>query len=491
MSKKEEIVEGGQPGEGSRKISVDEALRMATDRHRMGRLEEAQALYQGVLRVNPAHPDALHFLGVLHHMCGNRTEAESLVRQALDAAPENPHILNNLGNILREEGRRNEAAEAYQQALKYDPNLADAHSNLGAWHRDNGRLEQALASYRRAVEVTPGHSVALNNMGNVLAALDRNGEAVEAYQAAIRVGGDQATALQGLGSTLGNSGRFNEAESAFREALRFSSGEAWVKAMEGLARVYVMSGRMEDANIVYREWIASDPENPIPHHLLGAWAENTAIPERASANYVSCVFDRFADSFDLVLENLEYRAPYLVTRALKVMTDAQKGHLDVLDAGCGTGLCGPLLRPLAVSLTGVDLSEKMLDKARERAVYDELIADDLCHWMLSHPACYDAVVSADTLCYFGDLAPPFGAAAKALRPNGRLVFTVENIEDNPPEVGYRLNPHGRYSHVEDYVETMLTESGFRLEALVRDVLRKENKKPVAGLIVTAVRSASP
>ena len=488
MSKDEESVEEGQPRDGTRKISIDEALRMATELHRMGRLEEAQALYRGVLRVNSEHPDALHFLGVLHHMSGDRNEAERLVRLAHDAAPENPHILNNLGNILREEGRRNEAAEAYQQALEYDPNLADAHSNLGTWHRDNGRLEQALASYRRAVEVAPEHSVALNNMGNVLAALDLSGEAVEAYQAAIRVGGDQATALQGLGNTLANSGRFSEAESAFREALRFSSGEAGVKALEGLARVYVMSDRMEDANKVYREWMESDPENPIPLHLLGAWAGNAAVPERASANYVSCVFDRFADSFDLVLENLEYRAPYLVTEALKAMGNAQNENLDVLDAGCGTGLCGPLLRPLSVSLTGVDLSEKMLDKARERAVYDGLIADDLCDWMLSHPACFDAVVSADTLCYFGDLAPPFGAAAKALRPGGRLVFTVENIADNLPEVGYRLNPHGRYSHAEDYVETVLTKSGFRIETLVRDVLRKENKTPVAGLIVTAVRS---
>lgn len=112
---------------------------------------------------------------------------------------------------------------------------------------------------------------------------------------------------------------------------------------------------------------------------------------------------------------MEYRAPELVAAALQDHAEYQSGEVDVLDAGCGTGLCGPLLRSTARRLVGVDLSKGMIDRARQRTVYDELVIEELCSAMRARPAAFGVVVSADTLVYFGALEEALAACEVCLR----------------------------------------------------------------------------
>jgi len=69
---------------------------------------------------------------------------------------------------------------------------------------------------------------------------------------------------------------------------------------------------------------------------------------------------------------LSYRAPGLVAAMIDDAGLERSKRRDVLDAGCGTGLCGPSLAPYARRLTGVDLSSGMLARAKEKQVYDAL-----------------------------------------------------------------------------------------------------------------------
>ena len=115
----------------------------------------------------------------------------------------------------------------------------------------------------------------------------------------------------------------------------------------------------------YRDWLAREPGNPYAqHHLAASLGEP---PERASDAYVEQVFDKFAANFDSHLATLQYRAPELVAEALRASLPAPAAQYDIADLGCGTGLCGPLLRPWARSLVGCDLSAAMLERAAPRA----------------------------------------------------------------------------------------------------------------------------
>jgi predicted TPR repeat methyltransferase len=123
----------------------------------------------------------------------------------------------------------------------------------------------------------------------------------------------------------------------------------------------------------------------------------------------------------------------------------------------------------------------MLAKAAARGGYDQLEEAELTAWLDAHPASADLIVSSDTLCYFGVLDGVAGAAARALRAGGTLIFTVEQSVDQP----FRLNPHGRYSHSESYVREVLAGAGLRELAMRHVTLRQEANAPVAGLLVAA------
>ncbi len=175
--------------------------------------------------------------------------------------------------------------------------------------------------------------------------------------------------------------------------------------------------------------------------------------------------------------------PELLRDALTEKIGAAPNRLDILDAGCGTGLCGPLLRPLSRRLVGIDLSDGMLQKARASGVYDELQSAELTEYMTNHEGQFDVVVSGDTLVYFGDLSAPLKACRLSLRNGGTLVFTVEHLGLNDDH--FQLNPHGRYSHTQKHIRRALKNSGFDTLAIDETVLRQERKEPVRGFVVIA------
>ncbi len=423
------------------------ALRRAVALHRAGRLDEAEPLYRAILERDPANPDALHFLGLLTHQRGDAAAAIELIERATRQAPGYADAHNNLGNLLRIAGRFEDAERAYRRAIALRPDDVSAHSNLGAALKAQGRLDAAEAALRRALALDDRHVPALTNMGHLLTRLGRTREALGHYFAAVAFDPDNPDGPRVLGSA------------------------------------YQAVGDIDKAREVYRDWLSRKPDDPVAQHLLAACSSDEP-PERATDAFVRTTFDRLADGFDEHLAHLEYRAPALVEAAFARAWGAPHAALAVLDAGCGTGLCGPFLRPYARALVGVDLSPGMLRRAAERRLYDRLVEGELTGTLRAEPRAHDAIVSADTLCYFGRLDEVLAAASGALRPQGRLIFTVEQgSEDAGP--GYRLESHGRYVHSEAYVRAALAGAGLQARSLSVDALRNEAGRPVAGLVVDA------
>jgi len=437
-----------KPSKATRPSALDAALRLAIDAHRSGQLPEAERRYRALLAVAPKHADALHFLGVLLHQGGRREGALELIARALLIAPGYVDARNNLGNVQKELGLAADAEQSYRAVLAARPDFAPAWNNLGVVLKAQGRGQEAAGAYREALALEPDNAESWANLGNALRALHLPEDAMTAYHKAILLAPQSVEAYHNLGQAL------------------------------------VSSGRSAEALDVYRRWQKEQPDNPTIAHMIAAVAGGAA-PGRASDGYVQTTFDRFASSFDEVLASLDYRAPQLCGALVAEVAGAPQGTLDVLDAGCGTGLCAPILAPWARALDGVDLSPGMLEKAAARGGYRQLEAAELTAWLLAHPGRYDLLVSADTLCYFGALEDVIGAAAGAVHAGGHIVFTLEECTDHA--VPYRLNPHGRYSHGEAYARACLAAAGLAVVALQRHVLRTELGAPVDGLAIAARR----
>lgn len=436
--------------EPRRTVTIDEAISIAQQCQQREDLDEAESLYRRVLDLEPEHPEALHYLGVLQQQRGASDEALALMRQSLALVPDRADWHSNLGIVLQARGEVEGAIDAYTRAIELGQGHANAYSNLGVLLRLCGRYEEAEVAYRRAIDLNPQHADAYQNLAVVLSMTGRVPEAVKAYCHTLTLRPDYA------------------------EARRL------------LALAYCIIGEPEKAVLLCEEWIRLAPDDPIAQHTLAA-CSGRGVPARASDAYVQQTFDDFARSFEAKLERLQYRAPELVAGALATAGLQKDRTHDVLDAGCGTGLCGPLLAPYARRLAGVDLSPGMLSRAREKQVYDELETGELTHYLETHPDAFDVVVSADTLVYFGALEDVAHAAAACLRPRGRLVFTVEAQPERGGD-GFTLQPHGRYTHDRDYVLRVLRDAGLGPD-LTEVELRLERGMPVAGLLVTAVKPA--
>ena len=381
---------------------------------------------------------------------GDAAGAEPLYAQALAADPTLAGTHNNHGNALRALGRLEEAATAYRAAVAHGLHEGMAHYNLGSVLRQAERREAAEAAFRQALALRPDHAEAWNNCGNLLRDLGRFGGAAVDYRRALALRPDWADAHDNLSAVL--------------YLLHEQGGE-------------------EDAATLARLWRRDHPGNPLARHIGAAIAGEEA-DARAPDDYVRQTFDLFAEEFDRKLAELDYRAPALLAGLLS--DDVPAADLDVLDAGCGTGLCAAALRPYARRLVGVDLSDGMLERARGRGLYDALHEAELVGFLAGHRQAFDLVMAADVFCYFGSLDEALAAARAALRPGGRLAFTVEELDpaDGRP---HRVATHGRYAHAEAYVRAALAGAGLVLLRCGHDRLRFESGEPVMGLVVLAER----
>lgn len=271
------------------------------------------------------------------HLAGQLDAAESQYRRVLEQFPDHPSATHFLGILLHQKGHSEEGVLLVRKSIDLVPELED-------WH---------------------------NDLGNILAASKRDDEAAAAFMAALQINPNNPVVWNNLGAVLLSGGQVEEATISFENAIALDPG--FEDALHTL-------GRIEEAAQVYRLWLREEPANPIAQHMLAA-CTGQDVPEQAANAYVETHFDQYANTFETKLvDSLSYRIPEKAGQALKNLA-IPAGTLNVLDAGCGTGLCGPHLAPYAKHLVGVDLSAKSLAVAAEKAVYDELVKAELVEYL--------------------------------------------------------------------------------------------------------------
>lgn len=411
-------------------------------------LAAAQAALLAVLAADPAQPDALHFQGLVLHRGGDTLAGLRSMRRALALQPANTALRLNLGHVLLESGQTLAAVDAYRALLADEPAVAAAWCHLG---------------------------LALQGLG-------RPADALQAWQRAVQLDADLAEAWYGLAALFIEAGELQAGLRAHARAVALQP--AALQPRERVMQALLLHGHRAEAVQLYRDWLAAEPGHAVAQHQLAA-ALGSHPPARASDAYLQAVFDSAALQFDRQLAALAYQGPQQVAQAVAAW--AGPAQLDVADIGCGTGLCGPLLRPWARRLVGCDVSAGMLAQARRRGGYDQLLQAEAVDFLQQRPAAFDLIVAADTLCYFGPLDRLFGAAAQALCAGGALIFTTEALHgDSEPFI---LQPSGRYAHGAGYLHVGLQRVGMTAEVSGLPSLRHEAGQSVAGWIATAIQGS--
>jgi Flp pilus assembly protein TadD len=264
------------------------ALDEAVAHHTAGRLADAEFGYRHVLSLAPAHPDALHLLGVLLHQTGRSAEAEPLVCRAIQVDANQSSFHTHLGLILATLGRLNEAIECHRSAVALDPRSADAHNNLGVALAAAGRPGEAIDSDRRAVALRPTDVTTLDNLARALHADDRFAESAAVYRQAITIDPSSAALHAELGHVLRAAGALDAAIEAHRRATELAPTSA--AALDNLGGALRRAGRADEAMAALGRALALEPDRPqtwnhigTTHCDAGRWADAIAAFERALA----------------------------------------------------------------------------------------------------------------------------------------------------------------------------------------------------------------
>ena len=413
--------------------------------HQSDSAEAAAQCLEHAVTLSRHQPLTWLVLGLARKKQGDLAAAETAWRVALEQKPDWSMAWQLMGALKEQLKDYAAACDCLITSIKVGESTAAVHANLGRLQYQLGRITDSAEAYGKAAELEPANAL---------------------FRQMARKAGFQGALIQGES--------VDEAIAQYRNSLTPEESCSDKELMALLHSAFSMLsgfGHLEAATRVGRKQIELSPENPSLNYLLSAVAQDQTL-DRSPPEYVVEHFDAFAEGFEAQLVGvLGYDLPGKICAAVGELTPAGHQH-DTLDGGCGTGLCGALLRPLSRTLTGVDLSSKMLEQAARKAIYDTLVREDLTAFLLRSPRQFDLIVAADLMIYFGNLTSLFAAAATALRPAGLFALSTESWSGE----GYRLFPSGRFAHGPQYVrltaerdfeEVYHAETTIRLEATGR------------------------
>jgi predicted TPR repeat methyltransferase len=235
-------------------------------------------------------------------------------------------------------------------------------------------------------------------------------------------------------------------------------------------------GRRAEARAAYERCLSLRPKDPELEHFLVALRDEQP-PPRVPDACIKQLYQRFAPFYESnVRDELGYQGPERLGDLVRLVMGDAKG-LTILDLGCGSGLSGASLKPLAAQMTGIDLSPEMIALAQARGLYDRLDVAEITDWLTKSDAQFDLILACDSLIYFGDLAPVLALVAKQLKPGGVFALSLERGE----RLSFHLSDSGRYTHHPDYVRQIAADAGLGVTQLTEGFLRMEYGAEVTGL----------
>ena len=199
---------------------------------------------------------------------GRLQEAAALCEEVLKGAPDNVEALHLLGLAALQSGRPQDALERFQAAVKIDERFAPAHNHAGVALCALGRLAEGIASYRRAVGCAAKDPNAHHNLGVALLRHREHREAVAVLERALELAPGNVEALNTLGNALRDLGEFDEAAARYLKAADLAPGRP--RTWNNLGVLFHRTGAHERAIGYYRKALDLAPNYAEAHNNLGA-----------------------------------------------------------------------------------------------------------------------------------------------------------------------------------------------------------------------------
>lgn len=475
-------------------------------------IEQALTHYQNALRLHPDYAEAYNNLAGLFYQQKQFNAARQHYRHAINLKPDYLEAHFNLGLVFLAQHKKMAAVTQFQNVIRLHPEHSQAHWQLATLYWQDQDLEKVEYHYqkiadlepnsvelfnnfaalmlkkeqhnaaidylKRALTLDPKHKIARNNLANVLLQTHQFQEAIWHYSLYLNLEPLDTEALFHRAHGLMLTGQLHDALHDLKKIL--SIDDTQIEAHCNLAAIYLKLKDHASALTHYQTILALQTNHSIANYMVCALTQQS-IPETAPLDYIKNLFDNYAFQFDAHLQNnLHYKIPQLLREQFQPFL--QKKNYYLLDLGCGTGLSGACFTDISKKITGIDISQNMLAKAKEKNCYAVLIKKDILQGMTELTESFDLILCVDTLVYFGNLHQFFSHVLPCLSNKGLLGLSIELSQQNV--LLYTLQTNGRYQHTQSYLIDLAKKNQLTLLSYKTVVGRHQEHQPIStGLFI--------
>lgn len=484
------------------------ALNLSTLQIKYQATDKALQTMQTALDNHPEQPELWRQLGNIKRYQNQPQQAQQAYQYALKLNPQDAQSLNHLGLIAFNQQQWTQAQDWFQQALRAQPDYIGAMYNLALSYKHNQQLDDATACLLAILDANPQHWQSYIALGRIALQSDVPQKAEWAFQQAASIFPDDSVVLETIAQILldhehyrlarpyfdkltqlapdnpgmwYNLGVINEKDNKPSQALTcyqqaLEADPDYFPALNNAGVACLALEQRESAKFYFQQALQRRPGDESLQYTLSALEGKSRV--KAPEQYIEQLFDAYADHFDQhLVMGLDYQIPELLRQACEPYLPTT--HPDLLDLGCGTGLAAEAFATFTRSIVGVDLSQNMLDKARDKRIFADLHHAPLTQFLQNHDKAYDIIIAGDVFTYFGDLDTIFRHCQRLLNNNGLFCFSIERTQS----AGYQLQASGRFAHHPAHIKELTDIHELEWVQSFKAATRQQNNEAVAGEII--------
>ena len=420
--------------------------------------EEYKSAFDNCLKatsLDPEFDEAWLLLCSLSIWLKDNNQAIKSCQQAINYFPDSIKTYSNLAAALFNKCDYSQSTEYYKKVILLEPDNIPAHKFLCLSLLRDKEFKQALEIVQKMLDIDFNNAESYNYLCEAYLGLNEIDNAENACKKSLEIVPSNITAYINMGNIFQQRFQYKTSIIWYKKALEIEPDNANLHYNLGIS--YFRLNNNDNAATSFHKAMEINPDLSASKHML-AIVEGKNLA-RVDAIYLTDLFDEYAHRYNKHQQDLKYHVPEYINDTIRDLyySNHLNCKLDILDLGCGTGLCAPYLADITKSITGVDLSPDMIKQAKKLSLYNELIVGDMNEYMNSRPDMFDIAIAADVFIYMGDLNQEFHAAKVTLKDNALLIF---NIQLNDDIASYELTDTGRYNHADSYISSLIDTYGF-------------------------------
>lgn len=233
---------------------------------RQGKLKEAEEQFRYVVKQDPKNGDARRRLADIYTLQGDFPRAIDEYKRLLTEYGDNPLLHFKLARAYVRDKKIQDGVLEYLEAIKLTPNNVEAHRELAALYLKNSNWDEAGKHYKAVLQFDNTDTAARNSLTAVYIKLRKHDDLFSLMKEDVELFPGDPNSHFKLGLMYNFRKNYDASIDQYQKALALKGDHA--KALNGMGRVYLETGKFKKARVYLEAAKKADPKQLVTHELL-------------------------------------------------------------------------------------------------------------------------------------------------------------------------------------------------------------------------------